>query len=79
MEEMSADQAMESEVTPGDTLVTFASQGTKRHSSGTEGTFDSLEPTGEPDLTKEPDHPFDSREELDQELESEKEYILIVV
>ena len=78
MEEMSADQAMESEVTPGDTLVTFASQGTKRH-SGTEGTFDSLEPTGEPDLTKEPYHPFDSREELDQEVESEKEYILIVV
>ena len=60
MEEMSADQAMESEVTPGDTLVTFASQGTKRqHSSGTEGTF-------------EPYHPFDSQEELDQEVENEK-------
>ena len=48
-------------------------QGTKRqHSSGTEGTFDSLKPTGEPDLTKEDYHPFDSQEELDQEVENEK-------
>ena len=62
MEEMAADPAMETEVTPNDTLVAFASQGTKRqHSSGTEGTFDSLEPKGEPDLTKEDYHPFDSQ------------------
>ena len=47
MEEMSADPAMETEVTPNDTLVAFASQGTKRQ------------------------HPFDSQEELDQEVESE--------
>ena len=48
-------------------------QSTKRqHSSGTEGTFDSLKPTGEPDLTKEDYHPFDSQEELDQEVENEK-------
>ena len=73
MEEMAADPAMETEVTPNDTLVAFASQGTKRqHSSGTEGTFDSLEPTREPDLTKEDYHPFDSQEELDQEVENEK-------
>ena len=72
MEEMSADPAMETEVTPNDTLVAFASQSTKRqHSSGTEGTFGCLEPTGEPDLTKEDYHPFDSQEELDQEVESE--------
>ena len=62
MEEMSADQAMETEVTPGETLATFASQGTKPHSSGTEGTFDSTEPSGEPDL----------QDELDQEVENEK-------
>ena len=52
---MSADQAMETEVTPGDTLVTFASRrSTKRqHSSDSqEGTFDQeVEPTAEPDLT----------------------------
>ena len=73
MEEMPADQAMETVVTPGETLATFASQGTKRqHSSGTEGTFDSMEPSGEPDLTKEAYHPFDSQDELDQEVENEK-------
>ena len=41
-------------------MVTFASQRTKRQHSS------------EPDLTKEPYHPFDSQEELDQEVENEK-------
>ena len=50
MEEMSADQAMETEVNRGESLVTFASKGTKRQ----------------------PYHPFDSQEELDQEAENEK-------
>ena len=73
MEEMSADQAMETAVAPGETLVNFASKGTKKqHSSCTEGTFDSMEPSGEPDLTKEPYHPFDSQDEFDQEVEDEK-------
>ena len=69
MEAMSADQAMETAVAPGETLATFASQGTKRqHSSGTEGTLDSMEA----DSTKEPHYPFNSQEELEQEVENEK-------
>ena len=71
MEEVSADQAMETEVTPGETLVTFASQEHQRqHSSGTEGTFDTWRRRA--GLTKETYHPFDSQEELDQEVENEK-------
>ena len=31
-----------------------------------------MEPSGEPDLTKEAYHPFDSQDELDQEVENEK-------
>ncbi|CAE7826417.1 unnamed protein product [Symbiodinium sp. CCMP2592] len=77
MAEMAADQAMETEVAAGESLVTFASQGLsqgqhRQHSEGTEGTFDSMEPSGEPDTTKEPYYPFDSRDELDQEVENEK-------
>ncbi|CAE7251161.1 unnamed protein product [Symbiodinium sp. CCMP2592] len=77
MEEMAADKAMETEVAAGESLVAFASQGLsqgqkRQHSSGTEGTFDSMEPSGEPDTTKEPYYPFDSQEELDSEVENEK-------
>ena len=73
MEEMSADQAMETEVTPGDTLVTFASQGTKRqHSPARKAPSTAWSPQASRNLTKEPYHPFDSQEELDQEVENEK-------
>ncbi|CAE7668668.1 unnamed protein product [Symbiodinium sp. CCMP2592] len=77
MAEMAADQAMEREVAAGESLITFASQGLsqgqkRQHSEGTEGTFDSMEPSGEPDNTKEPYYPFDSQDQLDQEVENEK-------
>ena len=44
MEEMAATKAAEAEIKPGDTLLGFVSQGTKRqHSTGTETTFSSME------------------------------------
>ena len=62
---MSADQAMETEVAPSETLVAFASQGTKTQRSSAAGSLISQRsPTT--------DHPFDSQAELDQEVEDEK-------
>ncbi|CAE7194797.1 unnamed protein product [Symbiodinium sp. CCMP2592] len=66
MAEMAVDQAMETEVAAGESLITFAE---KSHSTRSGNT---PKPSGEPDLTKEPYYPFDSQAKLDQEVENEK-------
>ncbi|CAE7788748.1 unnamed protein product [Symbiodinium sp. CCMP2592] len=65
MEEMSADQAMETEVAvkPRPPLP---------YRTPKEGSTPAPEPSNEPDFAKEPHHPFDSQEEVDQEVENEK-------